>query len=900
MNNVRIISGTAMMIRILFYCYIFTGFIFETLNGYAGNGYNGSSSGIQQLSYDTYQSIPGSYSVGEATDPAVRSHLLSMDIKNRFEEWMLYFPQEKLYIHTDKYNYLPGETIWFSTYLLDASTHFRSVLSRMAVIELVDSSGEVTDRRFIEIKDGKGKGDIIIETEREAGTYILRGYTRYMQNYTDAPLFEKQINIWNVPFLNEEKNVIYPGPTEAEISSPESFEDALFNVQFFPQGGEIVGGLLSVVAVKVTDHQGSGQDARGTVYDETGKTVEEFTTTRFGMGKFDFIPDAGHSYYAEVVSNGVMKRFNLPPVRDEGYTLQILHHSDYFPGEALINIQANTSEGLEGAVLVGHMRGQLFCLEQLPEGNTALVRIDKSDFPAGIVHFTLFSGNGFPVAERLLFIEEQTPSAMLDIDISSDMFDNREKVEVEINLRDDKGNPLSGVFSIAVTDSYIVPSTHQIRNIETHMLLSSDLPGVIEDPGYFFDPSNDDRYELLDLLMMTNGWRRFNWDELMAGKYPEMNFPAGKGYFILGQATDVDNRDQPVKARIMLVASGEGFHFETLVTGDDGYFYFDGFDFHDTTLIILQGEVYRERRETRRERRGIGEEVMSIRDRWMTFHIIEPALAFNEFSVAEAREEDLETIKSYLEDSMKDAALFPFRDLWQLEIEEIEIRARKPVEKSPFDRALHGRPLRHSNRVVVDSLPFVTNDILNLIVTTFPGLSIRTNSMGEVTLMRRGIMGYVGVTVLLDGFETNIDHIRHIPPEFISFIDFIEDNRVYGNLRDPDSQSALAIYTKDRSDMKFRPAQGITSFILPGYHQAREFYSPVYDNSHEEKKEDDFRTTLYWDPEVNISPEGKAKIKFYTSDKSSLFRIVMEGFTSAGIPLTAGEKFFVGDIQENN
>jgi hypothetical protein len=841
---------------------------------------------------DSPESETGMKDQSRSTDSVMSAGSLPIQISNRLLNFTELYPQEKLYIHTDKSHYLPGETIWFKAYLTDASSHLSSLYSRIVYIELVDSTGNNTERRFIEIKEGAGHGDFILDTSITPGSYVLRGHTNYMRNFTGQPLFSKELIIWDPRTLHVDNGSIDPDFLPEQNSGLStggiSCNTGDFHINFFPEGGDLVYGLDGIVAVKASGKAGESIQAEGRVFDDKGNFVAGFITGHFGMSRFEFVPVAGQSYHAEVLHGSKTRSFPLPDVKEQGYTL---HVNNSLPQSAVVSIKTNIPGGLSGSILAGHMRGKLFSLEELKEGSHEIIRIEKNGFPPGIVHLTLFCPEGNPVAERLLFINDESNDAVLDITAGEDYFRNRERVEIELNLSDSDGNPLDGDFSVSVTDSYVVPSYHRYHNIETYLLLSSDLPGYIENPGYFFDRSNSDRHWLLDLVMMTHGWRRFRWDELLADKFPEIKYPAGGGHILTGRVTIKDRPSIPVRSRVMLSAVGDVFFAESKITDDTGIFYFENLDFYDTTILILQGDIHHERRAARRERRGIDDSFAAGKNNWVSFEISEPEMIFDNFDVP-ATIPAFDVLSEYLEDSRKDPRLTWLEDIWTLEIEEVEIRKQRPVQRTTFDRAFYGSPSRLRDRIIPDSLPFTKTrtDVFDLIRSSSPGVKTSDNWIQ---------IGYGATLVFFNGVQ--VDHhedIKKIPIHGIAFIDILRPpqtnmfgaGRVMGEVT-----GVVSVFTKtveDYRDAPFNPI-GIVSFEFPGYYQAREFYSPKYDIPDMNQEQNDYRTTLFWEPEVKPGDDGKATISFYTSDKASVYRIVMEGITETGVPVVKTKEFWV-------
>ncbi|MGF1587480.1 MAG: hypothetical protein ACFCUM_19345 [Bacteroidales bacterium] len=847
------------------------------------------------------------------TGSAIFADGFHAQISSRLLNFTELYPQEKLYIHTDKSHYLPGETIWFKTYLTDASSHKASPWSRIVYVELVDESGEPAYNRNIEITEGTGHGDFFLNPEIRSGRWVLRGYTNYMLNYSNTPLFSMELKVINA----------YPGRhgfsgnagspagsahssdagSDAGSGSNRSAEMRLaedtgkertgsFGVQYFPEGGDLIAGLDVVVGVKITDTLGMGVDGRGNIYDDLGNFVTGFSGMGFGFGRFEFTTLPGRNYYGVIECDGLSERFDLPRVKEKGYALQI---NNNLSDAALIRVQTNEPAGLEGAFLIGHLRGQVFLLEAFEPGSQAFVHIDKTGFPAGIVHFTLFSKDGLPVSERLVFIGEEEASAHLDLMTSSDMFGRRESVDIKLEVRDHEGNPLAGDFSVSVTDSYVVPSFHERHNVETYLLLSSDLPGYIENPGFFFNSENPGRHVLLDLLMMTHGWRRFRWDDIIAENYPEIKYPAKSSHILSGKVTIKDQPNTPVRSRVMLSAIGDVFFAESMITDEKGNFYFDNLDFYDTTILVLQGDIQRERRAARRERRGIDDSFAAGYDNWVDFQLNEPDFGSGPVDIAAATVGE-DVLRAYVEDSRKDPGLSHHEDIWHLDIEEVEVRARHIYDHPTFRRARHGRPM-HGTRHIVDSIPdsrFYMNT-LEFIGKISPWVyydhasgSLRSISQPPVSFF----MGGGGIPILLDGVLTGQGALRNLPVDAVSFVDVLRwtDSSVYWGLGD-----VVAVYTRSVDDSRpvARETPGIIRLTWPGYYQAREFYSPKYDIPSPDHTQDDYRTTLFWEPEIKPGDDGKATISFFTSDKASVYRVLVEGITETGIPVVQTKEFWV-------
>jgi hypothetical protein len=804
-------------------------------------------------------------------------------VSDRFTRLNESYPQEKLYIHTDKSHYLPGETVWFKLYLADASSHEASRNSRIVYVELADTAGIVAEKRYIKVTGGRGSGDFLLGVDFEPGSWILRGYTNYMLNFGNSPLFSMELKVMD-PYsgvISKYESGTLHGTSKAspESSDPPAsrrgrsqatgnsslpdvarldgggpsgeFEGDL-SVRFFPEGGDLIGGLMASVAVQSVGSSSRGVEVNGQVYDDLGNPAGSFATGRFGLGRFMFTPFHGRHYHAMVEKGEKKQRFDLPPVKARGYTL---HLNNNIPDEILVRIETSIGGGLHGAFLAGHIRGQLFCLAELPAGDQAFISVDKLGLPPGIAHFTLISADGLPVAERLAFTGGEETMAHLEISTSGKIYGKREMVEIELELKDDFNYPLAGNLSLSVTDSYVVPSHHDNFNIVSHLFLSSDLPGPFENPGYLLDPSNSDRHLVLDMLMMTHGWRRFRWEDILAGNFPEILYPPGMGHVIRGQVTCRSRNDVPLRSNVTLMAAGKEFSAASLVTGENGFFMFNDIEFHDTTYLVLQGNVYREKREQRRKRRGLDENFKAGTDDWIRFHMSKPEIVQGKVDIP-ATAITGEVMTAYFEDSMKDPMLKHLEGLWHLELEEVEIRKRRPAERTferrAFERTGYGAPLGLRARIIPDKVPFMDSywDPWDLINDYHPRLN-------KPAALVEAHFKYMELGCFLNGIEVHCPRLSNLRLDEISFIDVLKFPQTM--LLGSNFHTIIAIYEKTIEDYQESdaPIPEIVRFEFPGYYNAREFYSPIYEVPGPDHSRPDYRTTLFWDPEIRIDNNGK-------------------------------------------
>src|SRR5690606_37834814 len=216
----------------------------------------------------------------------------------------------------------------------------------------------------------------------------------------------------------------------------------------------------------------------------------------------------------------------------------------------------------------GHIRGEIFLKHSVRSyKNSYIISIPTSILSDGVGHFTLFDPRGEPMCERLTFIDNPDNATDLTLKTGKTDYRFREKVEIGLSLVDAQRKPLQGDFSFSVAlDNSLLKSTPSIKS---WLLLNSDMGNTVENPNYFFEEDSMLRKNLLDILMLTHGWRRFVWKSFLQDNLnlaPE--FHAEKGITINGRTTAFGNPYQPKRSTATLSILGPEIYQEKITTDD--------------------------------------------------------------------------------------------------------------------------------------------------------------------------------------------------------------------------------------------------------------------------------------------------------------------------------------------
>ncbi len=509
------------------------------------------------------------------------------------------YPQEKVYLHFDNISYYQGENIWFKVYIVTAEQNALTRLSKTLYVELLTPEGNVLESKKLKIENGQCHGEFALRDTMPSGFYEVRAYTRCMLNFgNDAafsrvfPLFEKPLKAGHYESRKIRERYGYlkvPGP-RADYSQKGSL-----NVSFFPEGGNLIAGVKSKVAFKATGHEGENALVEGAVYDAQGVKVAEFSNEYNGMGTFEFTPGFG-KYTAKVQSNKSSYSFDLPQAMPSGYAFSVDNTSD-----ENMDIRIQKSDGLApdslGLTLACRGKVYVFDEEYLSTGNSLLVTIPKRLLPTGVIQISLFNTHGEVLCERLAFVDHHSQMKMNVIQNKS-QYQPFEKVDMDFQVNDNRGIPVETTFSVAVRDAATTSGDIYADNVLTNLLLSSEVKGYIENPGYYFESNEPSRKAALDLLLLTQGWSRYAWKQ-MAGVTPfVVRHPIEKSLLIEGRVLSSFRKKQKENVDVSMTLMKDSLSQRgTCVTDKEGKFNLALEDFQGKAELILQTKEKGKRKE---------------------------------------------------------------------------------------------------------------------------------------------------------------------------------------------------------------------------------------------------------------------------------------------------------------
>lgn len=657
------------------------------------------------------------------------------------------------------------------------------------------------------------------------------------------------------------------GSSAPDMIGSFSMRSALWDadVQFFPEGGDFIAGLAKKVAFKAVGSDGRGLPVTGTIVDDSGGEVAQITESHLGMGAFTMIPKAGSSYTARLTfENGESREYPLPPVVSEGINVTVLK-SDTAQLQLAIaanDTYFNAHQG-DAYYLIAQANGILCYAAQATLRNAAiLVNLPKDRFPTGIAQLTLFNSAGVPLSERLVFVENIKP---LDITVSSDKTSYAAKELVKLGLTvENNGEPTVGNYSVSVVDETKVPydEAHE-TTILSNLLLTSDLKGYVEAPNYYFTEPDAGKQAALDALLMTQGYRRFSYTDIMADKYPPVHFLPEQGIEISGVLRL--NNGKPVPNGGLLLSIPDISFRTDVYTDQQGRFVFKDLQFTDSARVTINA-------------RGND----NYRDMVIN---IDPS-QFPEIAPTSYRADNVLNIDQqfagYLDNSRNE-----YRT--SVLLEEVEVTASAGPSYTHRDYpAISGLGMA-DHQIDGDRLQGCNNLIMCL-QTALTGITYDAQSQLFFITRDYNAGGRIPVQFFVNGMPMDVNGLNGILPSDVEGIEIFFRDELGTVSRTYQNNGTVSIYTKkvekaprmSLSEIEsLLPKSNIIDLTPLGYVKERKFYTPKYDTP-DRRAVNDIRTTVYWNPEVATGEDGTAALEYYNADGKGNYRVVVEGVDENG------------------
>lgn len=761
----------------------------------------------------------------------------SQQLTQNLEAYTNSFGQERVYLHYDKSSYAPAETVWFKAYLMQGI--FPAEISKTLYVDWTDESGKLLLHASGPILNGTSIGQFEIPAEYSGRFLRVKAYTRWMLNFDSAFLYQHDLRI-----LSKSSGAKSPARTAL--------------IQFFPEGGDLVANVFNKIAFKANDQYGMPVKVSGTVNDHTGKEVAKLNAVHDGMGVFLLRPVAGEKYVAKWKDEkGKSFTDELPGVKADGYALQVVPSAS----SQVFSIRSADSTVSSTLHIVGTMyQHPVFNVTKTLEHGATSASVPTAELPSGIMTISVFDENWRLLNERITFVNNHEYEFKPEFVVEHWGLNKRARNEIEISVPPE----IVSSMSVSVTDLNIDADSSE--NIISSLLLTGELRGKVFNPAWYFT-GDENKSSELDLVMLTNGWRRIAWEKIMSNTPPDRAYGRDTAYLTLSGrvygATPVQLRN--AGTIILLVNKGDdGKDMLTVDLNPDGTFRDAG------TLLFDSANVYYQ---LPKDKGLDGAIVKFMEDRLPAFKTNAKAsgiYASSYFDTAgDARHRELAQQLAELTSRYQGKVL-----------ETVKITAPSTDPVAVLDKkyasGLFSRGDAYQFDIINDIQARGVSDIFFYLQGKIPGLQINTTS-NPPTLAWRGS----SPDLFLNEIKTDASMISNMVVSDIAYIKVFRPPFM-GSIGGG-AGGAIAVYTRKGGDVVPVQGKGLPSNTVTGYTQIKEFYSPNYSSFSQDDDKPDIRTTLYWNPSATTAPnEDKVQLSFYNNDITHAFRVVIEGMTKDG------------------
>ncbi len=760
--------------------------------------------------------------------------------------------QEKLHLTLDRPYYETGDTVWFRGTLVNADNLSYMTKSNYITVELYSKQGDLVLRRKVARSGLHFNHCLPLEQGLPSGEYVLIGYTSWMRNFEPDFFFNRTIRIYN--------------PLDTEVS-----EDSLqpkeldFSVQFFPEGGTLLASsdVLQRIAFSAIANDGYPIDVDGELLSVSGKVIAKLASLHDGMGTFIYGADQ-QPKQARFSIRGYVDKYGMP------YTKTIDLPA---PCQDSMTVALQVKDG-KGRVLGSRSDSLLLILHsgsRLVEQKKVVANqdfdLDLTQCRTGINHLVVATQDGVGLSRRLLFKNEEHSMANPVVSTTQTQ-EARSLVEMQLHLEDLPGHAAWGDFAVSITDEgYVSGERFEYEdNIESHLLLTSDLKGYIHQPGWYFAEGKTHDAEL-DLLMLTHGWCRFSTDTLSVLPRQEFPHPLEQCEWLSGEVYNLKKKDLGENLAISVYdPTGKSLGMGKI--DSLGHFFIGDLNYPDEAPLEIR--------------------VLS----WSKkpyYKFDKPT--FPDF-VCNAPQEAYSRKNYSIDMSTDDINLLHGERVKVLDKVEVNEQRRDSMNwnygKLLFEGTNTAKDIRQKYDLNVENTAY---DIVRRMVEEdwsdewLPDFS-EDPQVGPHFVFNAHTFLYnsKGKMVYISNCWNMDDVLLRIPSDKV---ERVEGRATTGriSLSVPKTEQFIDIFLREGYEFEFKTVdRRRRTYQTFGYTLPIDFYHPSYEK--EEERLDpvpDFRKTLYWNPSVQTDKQGNATIRYYESDHPATpRRLIIEGVTFPG------------------
>lgn len=789
---------------------------------------------------------------GTATSPPTEGQVLAADVRldSLGARWAKLHQTSPpgVFLHLDKGFYAGGDRLWLSGYLLNAVNHQLRTGDEALHVDLLGPDHRLVQHHWLKVTDGRAAGDFRIPDSLATGTYRLRAYTEG-DRAAPRPAFERPVVIHNLT----------QGAGRTPLP-PDSLD-----VHVLPEGGRWLVGQPTRVGIKALDAEGRGRVMSGRIFDEKDTEVARFTTNALGMTSLPLTPEAGRRYRVVLRAGLDAGAAFLPTPETEGLALAADWTSD--STRLTLRVLGTGRFAAQSVYVVVQSRGLVRHTAKIGlQQGRARLDVPTAKLPPGLAQVTIFDQSGRPWAERLVFVPDPEPPLLISFSSEQITPAPGDTVTLRLSLRQE-GQPLLASLSASVTDAGQVPADSLVADFRTHLLLTGDLRGRVENPGFYFRKASPEVRQALDDLLLTQGWRRVGWEAA-----PADTASAPRAVVLRAQVFDERRRAAPGAELFISSSDLRQAYGRTVKTDDRGFFTLNDVALRDTVRLVVKA--------TDRDGKPFQALVLpQTTESWFAETTPRPTPT------------DVSSLRPLAEAAQARHNADPeaYREPGAKLLSEVVVKtpAPRPVQAESRQRgAIHDR----ADAVVTfdEKSPRFTN-VFEMLNGRVAGLRVfRSASGAGYSVLIGGQQTLISGTdplYLLDGVQVDANTLNTVNPQEIERVEVIKgsDASLYG-VRG--ANGIVAFYSRRGESpapetTSARP--GLSEFTFRGFRTARQFYTPKKAPARPEAPPNtDRRDVLFWQPLLQTDAQGGAVLQFPCSDVARTLRVSVQGITTDG------------------
>lgn len=793
-------------------------------------------------------------------------------------------PREKVFVHLDNTSYFKGDKIWFQAYVVDGVSNTPTELSKTLYVELLNPGGKVVKRQVVRIEDGRGCGSLAINhMPFYSGFYEVRVYTKYMTDFGGECAFSRTVPVFDAPRREgdySDRRIMKDDIARSKFESPRPKTKSanVPSMRFFPEGGHLVEGLTQRVAFELTGKGGLPLSGSGVLVDDTGAPVAQLSVEHEGRGVFELLPAAGRKYRADITTpDGERHSFSLPAAEPGQIALCVDNVTQ--PDTIAVTVRRMPDGNSRSLGIALTARGAIWSYAITDVDSVRHLKFATAGMPSGVSVVTLFDPEGKTIADRMVFVDNGGYGL---IEVAGHRNDGSpEKIAIDIKAMTHDTIPVSLPLSVSVVDgdNAVAPGAGMLAEL----LLMSEVKGYIRNPDQYFAEGGAGK-SALDLLMMVQGWRCYSWEQIAGVRPLDRHFLPEQGIDVSGQVVSfvrgIPKPDVTLSAMMMPVDTPDSLKYvltNQFVTDSAGRFHFTVDVSGPNKLVMSVMENGKKKDHRILVDRLFAPVPRAYRPQEMQVVDFLPVIADTVPADTMEADADFEDMENLPDDGIRSRLL-----------DEVVVKGKRRTKAQDIYRARSKSVAFYDMDTeladIADNGTVLGQSLFDMLIKVNPRFSRRFDGFREEIRYN-----YKKVLFVIDYKPTmRADSLnyQHLYLESIKSIYVNEEPNVKLRYADPTVWSMMnidelgcAVLIETDPNMSAPPGKGTRRIPFQGYSVPTEFQNI---DSADLIDEEEFRRTLYWNPDLHTDADGSARIEFYNNVPCRNLMISVYGIGSDG------------------